>query len=131
MSEDREATHRREACQLLGLSDGWRVLLGHIVERLTRHDRVVEDAATLEPLRQQGIGARKELKYLVDWVSKTGDMPNPFDVHRQALWSEVAPKFPEPQGEALEAGDDMGTAEKQRILAQMRAERQRGGGGIA
>jgi hypothetical protein len=135
--EMRSTLYQKEACQLLLMSDGWRVFLGYILEQLTRCDRIIEEDMSAELARMRAIGARKALKALVHWVCATAEQPNPFDVHRQALWSEIGPLVQVSETGGVEAAtatalDDTVLQREQRAaLEQMRQQRQRGGGGVA
>lgn len=126
-----EAHYAKEACQMLIAGEGWRAFLAYMVERLAHLDAQLFGSAAGDPHKERLIGARNELVSLVHYVYRQANVPNPFETHRQALWSLVAPLAvaPVPQGEG--ALHETTEQSKARILAEMHQQRQRGGGGVA
>lgn len=131
MADTLQDRYRREACQQLVAGEGWRCLLEHIVGRLAQLDAFVYQVDGTGAVFPHAVGGHNELVALVRFVSQTAGVPNPFDVHRQALWSAVMPRVPVSQEPSPGASGAPTAEEKAAAVATMRAQRKRGGGAVA
>lgn len=145
-----KTTYKREACQMLMGSEGWRVLLEYCIAQLTQLDLAIYEVTTPEAVRQQHLGHHKAITSLVNWVCAMAGEPNPFEVHRQALWSTLEvrdfarEKWQDVQN-SLHGDAEMSIrrltperelaqyaqAEKQKLMEEIQQRRQHGGGSIA
>lgn len=137
MSDEARARYKKDACQQLVMGEGWHVVLTYIVERLTILDRLLHlplerVSAVDDRTRLAASGGYSELTALVRQVTTWAAVANPFDVHRQALWSSVAgPEVVEAQGDAVSRIEKADDAAARTILeARLAARRKRGGGAL-
>lgn len=126
MPDDAQARYRRDAAQQLLVGEGWRLLLAYVVQQLSYYDRVIYRPGLHVAEHEQMLGAHNALTGLVKYVCEQAGVDNPFDVHRQALWSSVEPRHPpEPPGPPGGAADD---SEAAKAALHARMAKRRGGG---
>lgn len=84
--------HQQRLAFALVQSAGWReLLLAYVLAECAGHDRMASTASLLPQVRLEAIARKDALLALVAQMYKRSGEPNPFDVARGALWSQLVP----------------------------------------
>lgn len=87
-----ERQYRKEALTLLMMSEGWKVMVEHIVTMAGRIDNAYLQPSVSDMTMRYWLGYKKALMDLVDFLAQTAERPNPFEEHRMAFLGSLKPQ---------------------------------------
>lgn len=91
-----EERHFSRMTQELLHTQGWtHVVLPYIAQQVSQADHVAANATLAPAMRLEAIARKGELLQLLSTLYKRGEVPNPFEQARIALWTSLMPPPPQ------------------------------------
>lgn len=102
---EHDTTHQRALATTLVQSAAWRELvMAHVLTRVAQLDHMAVQPQLDATMRLEAIARKDELLGIAKQVYKLAELPNPFEVAREGLYTMLLPQQPSaPSAEEMNA----------------------------
>ena len=90
---EHDTAHQRHLATTLVQGQGWRELvMAHVLTRVAQLDHLAVQPQLEATMRLEAIARKDELLGIAKQVYKLADLPNPFEVAREGLYTALVPR---------------------------------------